>query len=386
MKRDHLTPPELAAYHQCRLPAADALLASDHVAECAECRARLLELGGSVRVAGSAEGTGELSYEDLAGWLDDELDPLTRREVADILARSPRARAELADLTAFRAEMNAAPAHDHSDSLAPRDAKVRPFARWMLPVAAAVVLGGAAIWWTTRSQPDAAHLITLRDGDRVIAFAQDGRSVALAALPGDVGGQVAGVIRSGRIELEPEVAEMIGRTGTLAGPEQAGSGLRVLEPVGTAVRDRRPRFRWSSESEAAAYQINVVEETSGALIVTEQLPPDTTEWQPPDPMAAGEAYQWEVQAVRDGTVIANSPRPPEPEARFRVLSPAKLAELEEIKRASAGSHLVMGVANARLGLIDEALREFRLLAEQNPGAELPRRLLAQLEAQRRPAR
>jgi hypothetical protein len=193
------------------------------------------------------------------------------------------------------------------------------------------------------------------------------------------------VIRSGRIELDPEVAAMIGQRGTLAGPQEAESGLRVIEPVGTAVRDFRPRFRWTTAPDASGYQINVVEETSGALVASEQLPPSATEWQPREPLAAGEAYQWEVQAVRDGSVIANSPTPPDPEARFRVLTAAKLADLDEVKRASGGSHLVMGVANARAGLIDEAIREFQLLREQNPDAELPRRLLAQLEAQRRPA-
>lgn len=360
-------------------------MASDHVAECAECRARLLQLGHAVSPAGSAEVTRELSYEELAGWIDGELDPMTRREVAEILARSPRAGAELADLTNFRAEMNALPARDHADVAAAGEVIRHRFARWIMPLAAAALLTGAAIWWMTQSNRGAGNLITLRDGDRILAFTSDGRSSDLAQLPGDLSGEVAGVIRSGRVELDRDIAEMVGRTGTLAGPEEVPSGLRVIEPVGTAVRDLRPRFRWRSAQEASAYQINVVEETSGALVASEQIPPDATEWQPREPLAAGEAYQWEVQAVRDGSVIANSPQPPDPEARFRVLTAAKLADLDEVKRASGGSHLVMGVANARAGLIDEALREFQLLHEQNPDAELPRRLLAQLEAQRRPA-
>ena len=170
----------------------------------------------------------------------------------------------------------------------------------------------------------------------------------------------------------------------MAGPGEEQAELRVLEPVGTAVRDARPRFRWSAAPGVSGYNINIMEESSGALIVSEQLPADATEWQPREPLLAGGLYQWEVQAVRDGAVVANSPKPPEPEARFAVLSEAKLAELEEAKRTSNGSHLVMAIANARAGLVDEALREFRLLSEQNPEAELPRRLLQQLEAERSP--
>jgi len=228
--------------------------------------------------------------------------------------------------------------------------------------------------------------VKLRDGDRVIAFAADGRSSALEALPQGVSDSVAETIRTGRIDLTTEVAELAGQTGVLAGPVDESGGLRVLEPIGTAVRDRRPRFRWSGVPDVSGYTVNVMEETSGALVLSQQLPADATEWQPSEPLPAGEVYQWEVQALRDGAVIANSPKPPEPEARFQILSEAKVAELEEAERASKGSHLVMGVANARAGLLDDAMREFRILREQNPDSDILRQLVEQLEAQRAPKR
>jgi hypothetical protein len=235
-------------------------------------------------------------------------------------------------------------------------------------------------------QTGTKELVNLRDGGRVIAFGNDGRSPALAGLPESVRGDVSQAIRTGRVDLTPDVTALIGRLGTLAGPAESETEFRVLEPIGTTVRDARPQFRWAAAPAASGYEIHIVEETSGAVVATEQLPSSATEWQPPSPLPAGEVYQWQVQALRDDAVIASSPKPPEPEALFHVLSEAKLAELEEARRASNGSHLVMGVANARAGLIDEALREFRLLSEQNPDAELPRQLLEQLEAQRRPLR
>ncbi|CAA9223727.1 MAG: hypothetical protein AVDCRST_MAG42-716 [uncultured Chthoniobacterales bacterium] len=386
MTRDHLTSAEISAYAERRLDAAETLAASDHFAACDECRARLLQSGEAPGNAGAAVRSDEVTYDELAAWVDDELDPLRRREIAAAAESSPQLRAELADLIRFRSEMNALPARDHASEPMPARTRMPSFSRWALALAAALVVGGGAIWRATLPKPAAADFVKVRDGGRVIAFATDGRSPALAALPAAITAELAQTIRSGRIELTPEVAAMIGQTGTLAGPGETETEFRVLAPVGTAVREARPRFRWVAVPTASAYQINVVEETSGALILSEQLPPTTTEWEPPQPLPAGEVYQWQVQALRDGAVIANSPKPPEPEARFQILSEAKVAELEEARRASDGSHLVMGVANARAGLVDEALREFRLLSEQNPDAELTRQLLAQIEAQRRPRR
>ena len=386
MTRDHLTAAQISAYVERRLDAVDTLAVSDHLAACAECRARLLQNQELPRAAAAEVCNDGITYDEIAAWVDGELDPLRRREIAAAATRSPQLRAQLADLMRFRDEMNAKPPRDHASEPLLTRATTTAFSRWALALAAAVVVCGGAIWRATMHKPTGIDFVKVRDGDRVIAFANDGRSPVLAALPAGISGDLAQTIRSGRINLTPEVAALIGQTGTLAGPGEAETEFRVLAPVGTAVREARPSFRWVAEPAASAYQINVVEETSGTLIVSEQLPPTATEWQPPQPLPSGEVYQWQVQALRDGAVIGNSPKPPEPEARFHILSEAKVAELEEARRASQGSHLVMGVATARAGLIDEALREFRLLSEQNPDAELTRQLLQQIEAQRKPRR
>lgn len=382
MPETHLTSAELAAYYARTLAAGETLAASDHLAGCDECRAKLVQLVNAAPAADPRTVPGEISFEHLAGWLDNDLDPLTRREVATSLSHTPQARAELIDLADFRDAMNALPARDHSATPVASQTARHASPRWLLPLAAAVTLSGAAIWWANSGRSSASISVALKDGERVIAFGADGRSRALANLSQPLSDSVAETIRTGRVDLNPEVAALAGQTGVLAGAPHGAVPLRVLAPVGTAVRDARPRFRWTAVDGASAYQLNIVEETSGALVVSQQLPPDATEWQPPDPLPAGEVYQWEIQALRDGAVFAKSPAPPEPEARFEILSLARVAELDEAQRASGGSHLVMGVANARAGLIDEAAREFRLLSEQNPEMDLPRRLLQQVEAHR----
>ena len=386
MMQNHLTPGELAAYDQRRMAAADLLAASDHLAACERCRESLLQLRSSPVEQVTTEAAATLSYEELAGWLDDELDPLTRREVAATLARSPQARAELADLTRFRNEMNAMPPRDHAVEPAAVNSRPPAFSRWAFPLAAAVVLSGAAMWWLAGSRSAAPDVVKLRDGGRVLGFSEDGRSQALAGLPQPIADSIADAVRTGRLDVHPETARLAGQMGTLAGPDEERNAFRVLAPIATAVANPKPRFRWTPAAGASAYQINIVEETSGALVVSEKLPAETTEWTPATPLPSGEVYQWEVQALRDDQVIANTPAPPQPEARFRILPEAAVAELQEVKRASGDSHFVMGVANARAGLVDEALENFRALAAENPDSPLLRQLIAQLETERTPKR
>lgn len=381
MTQNHLTPGELAAYDERRLPPSELLAASDHLAECEHCRTKLLQLADPPVEKTNRDGSPTLSYEELTGWLNDELDPMTRRDVAATLARSAQARAELADLTKFRNEMNALPPRDYAGESAPAEQSAPVFARWVFPLAAAVLLSGAAIWWMTHREV-ATQYVTLRDDGRVLAFTEDGRSPALTGLPRPLDESVAETIRTGRINVDPQTAGLAGQIGTLAGADEQQNVFRVLAPIATAVADAKPRFRWTPAAGASGYRINILEETSGAVIVSERVSAESTEWAPAEPLPRGEVYQWEVQALRDEQVIANTPAPPQPEARFRILGKAALAELQEATRASSGSQFAMGVANARAGLIDDALRNFRSVAAENPDSELLKQVIAQIEAQR----
>lgn len=77
------------------------------------------------------------------------------------------------------------------------------------------------------------------------------------------------------------------------------------------------------------------------------------------------------ETLRTGAV----PMPAKIRARAGVAEELRRHELEEWKRIAGDSHLLLGIANARAGLRDDALREFRLLAEQNPQSSLARKLL-----------
>ena len=382
----HLTRNELEAYVGRRTGADELLATSDHLANCASCRALLTEFAEELRTTPADDGDDELRYEQLAAAVENDRDPLTRREVERNLANSPAARRELADLARFRDQMNALPPRRFDIEATSPPSGSGSFFRWALPLAAVISLGVGGLWWSITLRQMAEPLVRLRDGNNELVLGPNGRSRALRDLPAALQDAIADAYRTRTLALAPDIRELAGREQVLAGPGDDRRRLRVLAPVATAVRDGMPKFVWSALPEASAYRINIVEEASGKVIASEQLPPDQTEWTPAQPLRAGERYEWEVQAIGATGVLAKSPAPPEPEARFQVISEAKRLELEAEERLARGSHLVMGVANARAGLVNEALREFRKLSEENPNAEFPRQLLEQLQKQQAPKR
>jgi hypothetical protein len=71
-------------------------------------------------------------------------------------------------------------------------------------------------------------------------------------------------------------------------------------------------------------------------------------------------------------------------ARFRVLGSDESAALERGLRSAPGSRLLAGVLEARAGLLDDAERDLRALAADNPDSDVARGLLASVEGARIP--
>lgn len=110
-----------------------------------------------------------------------------------------------------------------------------------------------------------------------------------------------------------------------------------------------------------------------------EVPATANEWSPAEPLPAGGLYEWSVEALRDGAVLARAPSSSEPQARFRVL-PAMEREVWKRARSLVGdSSLLRGIVAARAGLLEEAAEEFRALGRQNPRAERARMFLEQVD-------
>ena len=105
---------------------------------------------------------------------------------------------------------------------------------------------------------------------------------------------------------------------------------------------------------------------------SEDLPPSQTQWEAPAPLRRGQVFSWVVTALADGKKVV-SPSASAPETKFAILSTADFQELSRLKKSN--SHLALGVFYARVGLLNEAEREFERLAELNPQSELSRKLL-----------
>jgi hypothetical protein len=336
---NHLNERRIAAYRSRALPPRELLEVDDHLAACSDCRLRLAER-----------------------------EPLAAAFTAwDSLADEPVHRVEL-DLGKLVDGTEAQPEK--------RGLPVRP----ALPVlwAAALLLAVGLIVWLV--------LLSFRNGDdSLLADPQrvETESVfaALAALPEVQRHEVTAVLRAGRMERPPEIADLLGAGAILRGTA-AATELQPLSPLGTAVRDGRPTFRWLPVAGAESYQVTVFDRDFQPVAASD--PSARTEWTPEMPLAAGSVYAWQVKARRGGQEVT-APGPGSPQALFRVLPPERAAAVESAAGPVRGSSLALGVLYARAGLRDEAERELEAAVREHPGSAEVRSLLASVRSWRQPA-
>ena len=162
--------------------------------------------------------------------------------------------------------------------------------------------------------------------------------------------------------------------------EAEGGSFSVLEPVGSVLLDERPTFRWSALEGATGYVVEVYDDAFNLVAASPQL--TARSWAAPQALPRGKVYSWQVKALKDGQEV-KSPRPPAPQARFRVLDRAKADEITRARRSYPSSHLTLALLYADAGLLKEAEQELRLLQKANPDSDLPRALLRQVQALRR---
>jgi hypothetical protein len=134
---------------------------------------------------------------------------------------------------------------------------------------------------------------------------------------------------------------------------------------------------WSVMEGATAYVVEVYDDQFKLAASSPQL--NSNSWT--QSLPRGKVYSWQVKAIKDGQEIT-SPRPPAPQAKFRILDAAKANELARAKRAYSSSHLTLGLLYADAGLLKEAEHEFRLLVRSNPNSNLARSLLRQVQSLR----
>jgi hypothetical protein len=295
---------------------------------------------------------------EVGAYVDGSMDPLDRAAFEELRMLDPALREEVDDL------------RELDQALRSETRRSRRWPAWAGLAAAAAV---AAILLRPSTSPKggpgpsalpARPILTLHDGGVEVSLRTDGSLDGLPALPKEMRAMVVEALRDGSL---PE-AEALGflRSGksALLG-RQGASSFKVISPRATLVRSDRPTFRWEPKTGARAYELVVF--TEDLTRMADVRVSNVTEAALKTPLPRGQTYLWQVAAItREGREVA--PAPPEPEARFRVLSAPESEALEKSLAAAGNSDLVASVLLARAGLRDEAETRLARLAAANPNA------------------
>jgi hypothetical protein len=213
------------------------------------------------------------------------------------------------------------------------------------------------------------------DGKRQIAMSAQGTVAGLDGLPVSIRSAVEQALISHRVEVPPAIEGLAAKRDVLLGEPAAGQATELLEPVGAVVEEQNPTFRWKP-AEGAEYQVKVY--TSDFQQADESGWLKEAQWPSSVLLHRGTTYSWQVTVRRGGTEIT-APAPPAPEARFQILDAASEADLAQL-RTGGESHLVMGIAYARAGLLQQAEQELHASADRDSGSAAIEALLASLNS------
>ena len=424
---EHLTQKQVEDFSHHRLPAVDLLAVSDHLGECEACRqqvasalnndAAFFALHEDALSENDNAAPVHLTAEQSGDYVDKNLSGEALQFANDHLNSCGECALAVADLRAFRNEV--APSLDREYRPKPAPATVPARSGWrerfvsLFKVAPVPAFGGAAlamlllaaigwiIWRTPREnkqevvvaptpvmQPtpsvepslppaQAAPVVAqLNDGTGVVSLDQDGKLSGADSLPPAYQNLVKKALTSQRIERSSELQGLSRPSSTLMGSDDQAREFSVGEPVGDVILTNQPVFRWSTMEGATGYVVELYDDQFKLAASSPEL--TTHSWTTSKPLARGKVYSWQVKAIKDGQEVT-SPRPPAPQAKFRVLDQAKANEIAQAKRAYRSSHLTLGLLYAEAGLLKEAEQELRLVRRANPNSDIARNLLRQIQ-------
>lgn len=226
--------------------------------------------------------------------------------------------------------------------------------------------------------PGQAALI-LRDGGQQVTLNHRGEFQGLDRLPPRLRQSLRAALLRREVSKPAVIEELYGGPITLLGDPVVNNPLTLMSPVGTVVLSNRPTFRWSSLNGAEGYTVEVYDPALKRVAVSSTI--TATQWTVEEPLRRGVVYRWQVIALKDGDTI-RAPKPPAPEAKFKVLEEQKAVALNGIDKLSPDSHLTRGVLYALEGLADDAERELQALVNDNPNSDAAKGMLRSVRAWR----
>jgi hypothetical protein len=369
----HLTESQISDYRARALSVPELLMVQRHLGECSACREKIsasLGLKSSPAEIHHDFGFADAEKSDVAA----ECKPLF--EILRSKFRRPTWRTltlgalMLALWGALVWRVSTVEKYGRSD-------EVGSFSKSARPEAGA----GPAVEDSTRPpNPALALTKTLRDGDETIGLTSAGELSGAAPAPKSVRTAMINALITQRIPRSNEVQRLqAGRLSALRGEgSDPNSHFRLRSPVGVVVASRRPTFRWEPVEGAARYVVTVVRDSDRTVELVSDLL-TKTQWTAPVALKFGTVYVWQAEAtLTDGRKVL-APSAPEPEAKFQIIRADAMKEIRRLAQMRPSSHLALGVAYARAGLLSEARQELRILAHQNPDSELVRLLARSLD-------
>jgi anti-sigma factor RsiW len=436
---EHLTQEQIEGYGRRALSATELISASDHLGVCESCRRQVEQaldgdaaffsmasdtLGAAAEARSASLTLTHLIFEQTADYVDGNLSGEERQAIKDHLTGCEMCDAAVNDLRAFRNQVAPELAREYQpatvrsvgesgrrrfvaaiSALSPRS----PALVFGSALAALVLVVAGWLIWQATSQNDRKPIMTktspsptvtpivsptrpeegagekllaqLNDGGGLVSLSREGRLSGVDYLPPSYQQMVKEALTNRRLEKSPLLAGLP-RPGSLVirGSDNQSDSFSVIEPVGKVTLSDRPAFRWTRLEGAASYVVEIYDDAF--TLVSSSAPLAGNTWTPPQPLKRGAVFSWQVKASKDGQDLI-TPRPPAPQANFRILDQARANELTRSLRDYASSHLTLALLYADAGLLDEAEREFRALQKANPDSDIARRLLANLQTMRR---
>ena len=226
---------------------------------------------------------------------------------------------------------------------------------------------------------DSPKIVILKDGSGEVTIDKNGRVTGLDKVSENSRRYIARAALSERVERADVFRRLSGEQSGLRGDDTGRREFRLLYPVRRVVIEDRPIFRWESLPGASSYRVYVLDADGNQVGQSEELPPTQTQWEAP-PLRRGQLFSWVVTALVDGQKVV-SPSASLPEMKFAVLSSGEARELSRVKKSN--SHFALAVVYARVGLLDDAEREFQSLIKLNPDSELLRKMLQSVRSLRK---
>ena len=436
---EHLTPKQVEEYSRQQLGVAELLSVSDHLGGCESCRQRIeygmngdaalvaLRAGVFGEVAAGASSPlarAHLTAEQTAGYVDKNLSGEELQTVADHLTHCEPCALAVNDLDAFKNQVAPALAREYYPATAslPTEgfwqrtfgALAAPFRhspRLAFSAALAILLlavTGWLIWQAAQgggpkpemvealpsppapapvpapvpapAPPSVPVVAQLNDGAGQLTLDQEGKLAGAGDLPPAYQRLLKEALTTRKIEKSSQLRGLSRPPSSLMSTDKQQSEFSVIEPTGKVLLSDHPTFRWLPLEGATRYIVEVYDSQFNLAATSPELASPV--WASSQSLARGQVYSWQVKAFKDGQEFT-APRPPAPQARFRVLDQAKAHELAQARRAYPASHLTLGLLYAEAGLLKEAEQELRALQKANPDSEVARSLLSQVQALRR---